>query len=106
MSKQQALRLTEQLKSLSRSTAVGGLQPYRQHTAAPLAAGQPAGAAVQQGADDCMTDEQLQEQKEMDAKLEQVGASLSRRCRGLGLQDWGRGGQVITRYRLLCDPGM
>ncbi len=69
VSKQQALALTDKLKALSRSTAVGGLQPYRSHDAA---AGGMAPWHKDQG-DAAMTAEQLQEQRELDTQMEQVG---------------------------------
>lgn len=84
VSKQQALALTEKLKALSRSTAVGGLQPYRTHTAA---AGAGAGSSTAHRLQpELMTAEQLQEQQEMDAEMEQVslqGEQQTEGCAGV-----------------------
>jgi hypothetical protein len=72
VSKQQALALTDKLKALSRSTAVGGLQPYRSHDGAAAAGAAPAHWQKAQG-DAAMTAEQVQEQRELDKQMEQVG---------------------------------
>lgn len=69
VSKQQALALTEKLKALSRSTAVGGLQPYRTHPAAGAGA---SSSTAHKPQPELMTAEQLQEQQEMDTEMEQV----------------------------------
>jgi hypothetical protein len=81
VSKQQALALTEKLKALSRSTAVGGLQPYRNAPAPAAAAVAAAAVGGRQGRRSAageagMTQEQLAEQREMDKELEQVGTGL------------------------------
>lgn len=78
VSKQQALALTDKLKALSRSTAVGGLQPYRSHDGAAGAA--PAHWQKAQG-DAAMTAEQVQEQRELDKQMEQVGIACRRVCK-------------------------
>eukprot|EP00879_Flechtneria_rotunda_P022518 GHRR01023769.1.p1 GENE.GHRR01023769.1~~GHRR01023769.1.p1 ORF type:complete len:393 (+),score=95.81 GHRR01023769.1:919-2097(+) len=63
--------LTDRLKTLARSQARGGLQPYR--TPAAVSVGGAAAAVKQQHA---MTPEQLQEQAEMETELEQVAAQM------------------------------
>jgi homoserine kinase len=65
--------LTDKLKALSRSPAKGGLQPYRDpDTQGGVGQLSAAGRSHQ-----VMTAEQLQEQEEMEAELEQVRTSNS-----------------------------
>uniref|UniRef100_A0A383V6H0 Uncharacterized protein n=1 Tax=Tetradesmus obliquus TaxID=3088 RepID=A0A383V6H0_TETOB len=65
--------LTEQLKALSRSQARGGLQPYRNSAEQGSSLQQ---QQQQQQPGGGMTAEQLQEQAEMEAELEQMAASF------------------------------
>lgn len=86
VSKQQALALTEKLKALSRSTAAGGLQAYRDNAAAGGRGSRAGGQTVQQrqqpfNQDAAMTAEQLQEQREMDREREQVRGRQQRAVR-------------------------
>lgn len=73
VTKQQALALTEKLKALSRSTAVGGLQPYRSTPATAAAAAGGRQGRRSPGGEASMTQEQLAEQRQMDREMEQVG---------------------------------
>lgn len=72
--KLRAIALTDKLKALSRSTAVGGLQPYRTPDAAigQQQQQEEARRRLAAAADHAMTQEQLQEQREMEADLEKV----------------------------------
>jgi hypothetical protein len=68
VSKQQVLALTEKLRALDRSTAIGGLQPYGQSSSS----GGLAHWQQHTQSDVVMTAEQLQEQREMDEEYEKV----------------------------------
>lgn len=87
--------LTDQLKALARSTARGGLQPYRDSGASTSSGSggglgpRPAAGAAAQGQQGSMTPEQLAEQEEMERELEQVRGGLA----GGRLTD----GQAATR---------